>query len=110
MAVRTKVRAGVRSKRPALPFVAPEEHYATKEDTAKIETKIANLRTELKTDITKLETKIANLRTELKTDITKLETKIANLRTELKDTKAQIIIWVAGLQLASIGIIIAVLK
>ncbi len=92
MAVRTKVRAGARSKRPALPFVAPEEHYATKEDTAKIETKIANLRTELKTDITKL------------------ETKIANLRTELKDTKAQIIMWVAGLQLASIGIIIAVLK
>ncbi len=74
MAVRTKVRAGVRPKRPPLPFVAPEEHYATKEDTAKI------------------------------------ETKIANLRTELKDTKAQIIMWVAGLQLASIGIIIAVLK
>ncbi len=89
MAVRTKVRAGVRSKRPALPFVAPEEHYATKEDTAKIETKIANLRTELKGDI-------ANLRTELKGDIA--------------NSKAQIIMWVAGLQLASIGIIIAVLK
>ncbi len=100
MAARTKVRAGVRSKRPALPFIAPEEHYATKEDTAKIETKIANLRTELKGDI-------ANLRTELKGDI-------ANLRTELKgdiaNSKAQIIMWVAGLQLASIGIIIAVLK
>ncbi len=81
MAVRTKVRAGVRPKRTTLPFVAPELHYATKEDTAKIETKIAQL-----------------------------ETKIANLRTELKDTKAQIIMWVAGLQLASIGIIIAVLK
>ncbi len=92
MAVRTKVRAGVRPKRTTLPFVAPELHYATKEDTAKIETKIAQL-----------ETKIANLRTELKGDI-------GNLRTELKDTKAQIIMWVAGLQLASIGIIIAVLK
>ncbi len=96
MAVRTKVRAGVRPKRPALPFVAPELHYATKEDTAKIETKIAQLRTELKTDIAKLETKIANLRTELKSDIA--------------NSKAHIIIWVAGLQLASIGIIIAVLK
>ncbi len=103
MAVRTKARAGVRPKRPALPFVEPEEHYATKEDTAKIETKIAQL-----------ETKIANLRTELKGDIANLRTElkgdIANLRTELKDTKAQIIMWVAGLQLASIGIIIAVLK
>ncbi len=78
MAVRTKVRAGVRPKRPALPFVAPELHYATKEDTAKIETKIAQLRTELKSDIA--------------------------------NSKAQIIMWVAGLQLASIGIIIAVLK
>ncbi len=78
MAARTKVRAGTRPKRPALPFIAPEEHYATKAD-------------------------VADLKTELKTDI-------ANLRTELKDTKAQIIMWVAGLQLASIGIIIAVLK
>ncbi len=71
MAVRTKVRAGVRPKRPALPFVAPEEHYATKAD-------------------------VADLKTELKSDIA--------------NSKAQIIMWVAGLQLASIGIIIAVLK
>ncbi len=78
MVVRPKVRAGTRPKRPALPFVEPELHYATKEDTAKIETKIANLRTELKGDIA--------------------------------NSKAQIIMWVAGLQLASIGIIIAVLK
>ncbi len=85
MPIRTRVRAGTRPKRPPLPFVAPEEHYATKEDTAKIETKIAQL-----------ETKIANLRTELKSDIA--------------NSKAHIIIWVAGLQLASIGIIIAVLK
>ncbi len=62
MAVRTKVRSGVRPKRPALPFVAPEEHYATKEDTAKIETKIANLRTELKTDIARLEGKLAGMK------------------------------------------------
>ncbi len=89
MVARTKVRAGTRPKRPALPFIAPEEHYATKAD-------VADLKTELKTDI-------ANLGTELKGDI-------ANLRTELKDTKAQIIMWVTGLQLASIGIIIAVLK
>ncbi len=82
MAVRTKVRAGVRPKRPALPFIAPEEHYATKAD-------VADLKTELKGDI-------ANLRTELKSDIA--------------NSKAQIIMWVAGLQLASIGIIIAVLK
>ncbi len=107
MAVRTKVRAGTRPKRPPLPFVAPELHYATKEDTAKIETKIAQLRTELKTDIAKLETKIANLRTELKSDIVNLRTE---LKSDIANSKAHIIMWVAGLQLASIGIIIAVLK
>ncbi len=114
MAVRTKVRAGVRPKRTTLPFVEPELHYATKAD-------VSDLKTELKTDIAKietkiaqLETKIANLRTELKGDIANLRTElkgdIGNLRTEVKDSKAQIIMWVAGLQLASIGIIIAVLK
>ncbi len=92
MAVRTKVRAGVRPKRPALPFVAPEEHCASKAD-------VADLKTKLKTDIAKIETKIAQL-----------EPKIVNLRTELKDTKAQIITWLAGLQLTRIDIIIAVLK
>ncbi len=89
MAVRPKVRAGTRPKRPALPFVEPELHYATKAD-------VSDLKTKLKTDIAKLETKIANLRTELKSDIA--------------NSKAHIIMWVAGLQLASIGIIIAVLK
>ncbi len=52
MVVRTNAKTRVRAKRAALPFVAPEEHYATKTD-------VADLKTELKTDI-------ANLRTELK--------------------------------------------
>ncbi len=69
MAVRTKVR----SKRPALPFVAPEEHYATKAD-------VADLKTELKTDIANLATKIANLRTELKTDIARLYGQLAGVK------------------------------
>ncbi len=73
MAVRTKVR----SKRPALPFVAPEEHYATKANVADLKTElktdIANLKTELKTDI-------ANLKTELKTDIARLYGQLAGMR------------------------------
>ncbi len=88
MAVKSKAKA----KRVTLPFVAPEVHYATKADVA-----------DVRTDVAKLETQVANLRTELKQDI-------ANLETKLTNSKAQIIMWVAGLQLASIGIIIAVLK
>ncbi len=88
MAVRTKVR----SKRPTLPFVAPEEHYATKAD-------VADLKTELKTDIANLATKMANLRTELKTDIANLATKMANLRTELKTDIARLYGQLAGVKL-----------
>ena len=60
------------------------DHLSSKADVAKVETQIADLRTELKGDIAKVETQIADLRTELKGDIGKVETQIAGLRTELK--------------------------
>ncbi len=92
MAVKSKAK----TKRVTLPFVAPEVHYATKADVANVETKLSK-------QISNVETQVAQLETKLTKSVSDLDTKLTN-------TKAQIIMWVAGLQLASIGIIIAVLK
>ncbi len=85
------VKSKARAKRGTLPFVAPELHYATKADVADVRTDIANVRAELKQDIA-----------DVRTDVAKLETKII-------DVKSDMIKWMVGLNIATIGIITAML-
>ena len=59
-------------------------HFATKEDTAKLETQIAQVRADNKEDVAKLETHIAKL----ETHIAKLEAHIAEHRAETKQAMA----------------------
>ena len=70
------------------------DHLSSKADVAKVETQIADLRTELKGDI-------AGLRTELKGDITGLETQIAGLRTEIYRVNASSMKWLLSFMTAS---------
>ena len=76
------------------------DHLASKADVAKVETQIADLRTELKGDIAKVETQIAGLRTELKGDI-------AGLRTEMYRINAGSVKWLisfmAGFMVVGLG-------
>ena len=70
------------------------DHLSSKADVAKVETQIADLRTELKGDI-------AGLRTELKGDIAGLETQIAGLRTEIYRVNASSMKWLLSFMTAS---------
>ena len=70
------------------------DHLSSKADVAKVETQIADLRTELKGDI-------AGLRTELKGDIIGLETQIAGLRTEIYRVNASSMKWLLSFMTAS---------
>ena len=69
------------------------DHLASKADVAKVETQIADLRTELKGDIAKVETQIAGLRAELKGDI-------AGLRTEMYRINAGSVKWLVSFMAA----------
>ena len=97
------------------------DHLSSKADVAKVETQIADLRTELKGDIAKVETQIADLRTELKGDIGKVETQIAGLRTELKGDivglraemyriNASLIKWGVGFMIIGLGAMTAIVQ
>ena len=80
------------------------DHLSSKADVAKVETQIADLRTELKGDI-------AGLRTELKGDIAGLRTElkgdIAGLRTEIYRVNASSVKWLvsfmAGFMVVGLG-------
>ena len=80
------------------------DHLSSKADVAKVETQIADLRTELKGDI-------AGLRTELKGDIAGLRTElkgdIAGLRTEMYRINAGSVKWLisfmAGFMVVGLG-------
>ncbi len=74
------VKSKARAKRATLPFVAPELHYATKADIA-----------------------------DVRTDIAKVETQVAKLETKIIDVKSDMIKWMVGLNIATIGIITAML-
>ena len=69
------------------------DHLSSKADVAKVETQIADLRTELKGDIGKVETQIAGLRTELKGDI-------GGLRTEMYRINAGSVKWLVSFMAA----------
>ena len=73
------------------------DHLSSKADVAKVETQIADLRTELKGDI-------AGLRTELKGDIAGLRTElkgdIAGLRTEIYRVNASSVKWLVSFMAA----------
>ena len=73
------------------------DHLSSKADVAKVETQIADLRTELKGDI-------AGLRTELKGDIAGLRTElkgdIAGLRTEMYKINAGSVKWLISFMAA----------
>ena len=69
------------------------DHLASKADVAKVETQIADLRTELKGDIAKVETQIAGLRTELKGDI-------VGLRAEMYRINAGSVKWLVSFMAA----------
>ena len=73
------------------------DHLASKADVARVETQIADLRTELKGDI-------AGLRTELKGDIAGLRTElkgdIAGLRTEIYRVNASSMKWLLSFMTA----------
>lgn len=70
------------------------DHLASKADVARVETQIANLRTELKDDI-------VGLRTELKGDI-------AGLRAEMHRGNASLIRWVVGFMVVGLGTMTAI--
>ena len=87
------------------------DHLASKADVAKVETQIADLRTELKGDI-------AGLRTELKGDIAGLRTElkgdIAGLRTEIYRVNASSVKWLvsfmAGCMVVGLGAMTAIVQ
>ena len=69
------------------------DHLSSKADVAKVETQIADLRTELKGDIGKVETQIAGLRAELKGDI-------VGLRAEMYRINAGSVKWLVSFMAA----------
>ncbi len=77
------------------------DHLSSKADVAKVETQIADLRTELKGDIAKVETQIAGLRTELKGDI-------VGLRAEMYRINASLIKWGVGFMAVGLGAMTAI--
>ena len=87
------------------------DHLSSKADVAKVETQIADLRTELKGDI-------AGLRTELKGDIAGLRTElkgdIAGLRTEIYRVNASSVKWLvsfmAGSMVVGLGAVTAIVQ
>ena len=75
------------------------DHLSSKADVAKVETQIADLRTELKGDIAGLRTElkgdIAGLRTELKGDIAGLRTEIYRVNASSRQV-AELALWQAS--------------
>ena len=69
------------------------DHLSSKADVAKVETQIADLRTELKGDIGKVEMQIVGLRTELKGDI-------VGLRAEMYRINAGSVKWLVSFMAA----------
>ena len=70
------------------------DHLSSKADVAKVETQIADLRTELKGDIAKVERQVDGLRVELKGDID-------GLRVEMYRINASSMKWLLSFMAAS---------
>ena len=66
-------------------------------------TEIQELRTELHKEIQEVRTEIQELRTEVRTEIQKV-------RAEIHQVRAELIRWMAGLMLAQVGAIVALVK
>ena len=81
------------------------DHLSSKADIAKVETQIADLRTELKGDIAGLRMDLkgesSDLRTELKGDI-------AGLRAEMHRGNASLIRWGVGFMVVGLGAMTAI--
>ena len=81
------------------------DHLSSKADIAKVETQIADLRTELKGDIAALRMdlngEVGDLRTELKGDI-------AGLRAEMHRVNASLIRWGVGFMVVGLGAMTAI--
>ena len=63
-----------------------------------------------KADVAKVETQIADLRTELKGDIGKVETQIVGLRAEMYKVNASFIKWGVGFMIIGLGAMTAIVQ
>ncbi len=63
-----------------------------------------------KADVAKVETQIADLRTELKGDIGKVETQIVGLRAEMYKVNASLIKWGVGFMIIGLGAMTAIVQ
>ena len=63
-----------------------------------------------KADIAKVETQIADLRTELKGDLAGLETRIVGLRAEMYRVNASLVKWGLGFMVVGLGAMTAIVR
>jgi hypothetical protein len=84
-----------------------DENIATKRDIADVHRGIEELRTELKRDIAEVKRDIEALRKELTHSI---DSRAKDLRLEIEKVRSDVIRWVVGMGLATIGILFALMR